>query len=92
MAELLLEKNLRTSTDDEVRNVARARTLTILPHLDPKRRRSIFQFLSEFVTTPYRIVCNGTEQKSSEARAGLSLAPSRCIPLHKIRYGIKQTE
>jgi hypothetical protein len=37
---------------------------------------------------PYRNLCNGTEQKSSGARAGLSSAPSRCTPLHKFRYGI----
>src|SRR4051812_5664982 len=39
-------------------------------------------------STPYQILCNGIEQKSSEARAGLSLAASRCTPFHKIRYGI----
>jgi hypothetical protein len=32
---------------------------------------------------PYRILCNGTEQKSSEARPSLSLAPSHSPPLHK---------
>jgi hypothetical protein len=31
---------------------------------------------------------NGTEQKSSESRAGLRLAPSRCTSFHTIRYGI----
>jgi hypothetical protein len=38
---------------------------------------------------PYRILCNGTEQKNPEARSGLGLVPSRFIPLHKIRYGIQ---
>src|SRR6266567_125228 len=48
MSELLLEKNLRVSKpNDEVRNVARARTLTILPQLDAKRKGSVMRFLSE---------------------------------------------
>src|SRR6266567_5603387 len=38
---------------------------------------------------PYRILCNGTEQKSLEARAGLTLKPSHFSPLHKIRYGVQ---
>ena len=37
---------------------------------------------------PYRILCNGTKQKSSETRSGLALMSSRFTPLHKIRYGI----
>ncbi len=37
---------------------------------------------------PYRILCNGTEQKSLEARSGLTLKPSHFSPLHKIRYGV----
>ena len=37
---------------------------------------------------PSRMLCNGTEQKSPEARSGLSLTPSRCISLHNIRDGI----
>jgi uncharacterized protein YjbI with pentapeptide repeats len=48
MSELLLEKKLRVSAeDDEVRKIARARTLTILPRLDAKRKRSVLQFLHE---------------------------------------------
>ena len=38
---------------------------------------------------PYRILCNGTKQKSSETRSGLALTSSRFTPLHKIRYGIR---
>jgi hypothetical protein len=38
---------------------------------------------------PYQILCNGTEQKSPEARSGLGVAPSRCTSLHKIRCGIE---
>lgn len=41
-----------------------------------------------FEQTPYRILCNGTEQKSSESRARLNSALARCTPLHKIRYGV----
>lgn len=48
MSELLLEKNIRTSQpDDEVRKVARARTLTALPRLDAERKRSILRFLAD---------------------------------------------
>ncbi len=46
LSELLLEKNLRASQpDEEVRNVARARTLTVLSRLDAVRRRSVLDFL-----------------------------------------------
>jgi uncharacterized protein YjbI with pentapeptide repeats len=48
MSELLLEKNLRSSEQgDEVRNVARARTLTVLSQLDGKRKGNLIQFLYE---------------------------------------------
>jgi uncharacterized protein YjbI with pentapeptide repeats len=48
MSELLLEKNLRTSKDDdEVRNIATARTLTVLPNLDHQRKRSVINFLHD---------------------------------------------
>jgi uncharacterized protein YjbI with pentapeptide repeats len=43
---LLLEKNLRGSEDEsEVRTLARARTLTVLPRLDSGRKLSVVQFL-----------------------------------------------
>jgi hypothetical protein len=45
-------------------------------------------FASQRIMMPYRILCNGTEQKSPEARSRLALTPSRFTPLHKIRYGI----
>jgi len=48
MSELLLERDLRTSQpDDEVRNVARARTLTVLSRINTERKGSLLQFLSE---------------------------------------------
>jgi hypothetical protein len=48
MSELLLHEKLRESTeDDEVRNVARVRTLTVLRGLDPIRKASVLQFLYE---------------------------------------------
>jgi uncharacterized protein YjbI with pentapeptide repeats len=48
MSELLLEKNLRESVEkDEVRKVARVRTLTILSRLDAKRKYHVLQFLYE---------------------------------------------
>ena len=48
MSELLLHEKLRDSAEeDEVRNVARVRTLTVLPRLDGKRKGSVLQFLYE---------------------------------------------
>jgi uncharacterized protein YjbI with pentapeptide repeats len=48
MSELLLHENLRKSKpEDEVRNVARVRTLTVLSRLDGKRKGSVLQFLHE---------------------------------------------
>ncbi len=48
ISELLLENNLRHSNEkDEVRNIARVRTLTVLPRLDPLRKASILLFLCE---------------------------------------------
>ena len=45
MSELLLQKNLRESAEeDEVRKIARVRTLTILPRLDARRKGSVLHF------------------------------------------------
>ncbi len=48
MSELLLHEELRESAEnDEVRIVARARTLHVLRRLDKERKGSVIQFLSE---------------------------------------------
>ncbi len=48
MSDLLLEKNLREpGEDDEVRTIARVRTLTVLPRLDGKRKAIVVKFLHE---------------------------------------------
>jgi len=48
MSELLLHEGLRGSADGaEVRKIARARTLRVLPRLDGARKRSVLQFLHE---------------------------------------------
>ena len=48
MSELLLNNNLRNSKkDDEVRSIARVRTLTALRRLDPDRKSSVVLFLKE---------------------------------------------
>ncbi|WP_126626855.1 pentapeptide repeat-containing protein [Dictyobacter alpinus] len=48
MAELLLEKDLRTSKEDaEVRNVARVRTLTVIGQLNTTRQNVVLSFLRE---------------------------------------------
>jgi hypothetical protein len=48
MSEILLEKRLRTSQpEDEVRKIARVRTLMVLSRLDGVRKGSVLQFLHE---------------------------------------------
>jgi uncharacterized protein YjbI with pentapeptide repeats len=48
MSELLLHEQLRDSAEeDEVRKIARVRTLTVLRGLDPIRKTSVIQFLIE---------------------------------------------
>lgn len=48
MSELLLASHLRESTtDEEVQQVARIRTLTVLRSLDAKRKGDVLQFLQE---------------------------------------------
>src|SRR6266852_813835 len=48
MSELLLHENLRESDPkEEVRKIARVRTLTVLPRLDSERKRRVLQFLYE---------------------------------------------
>lgn len=47
MADLLLKENLRNSENDEVRNVARTRTLTVLRGLDKTRKGVILKYLYE---------------------------------------------
>jgi uncharacterized protein YjbI with pentapeptide repeats len=48
MSELLLVNHLRESNvDEEVRKIARVRTLTVLHNLDPLRKRNVLLFLHE---------------------------------------------
>jgi len=48
MGVLLLDRNLRAADEDSnVRNVARARTLTTLAALDPYRKQKVLRFLDE---------------------------------------------
>ena len=47
MAHLLIEKNLRAAENEEVRNVARTRTMTVLRGLDAKRKGLVLKFLYE---------------------------------------------
>src|SRR5205814_6671660 len=46
MSELLLHEKLRESAElDEIVTIARVRTLTVLPRLDAKRKKSLLEFL-----------------------------------------------
>jgi uncharacterized protein YjbI with pentapeptide repeats len=47
MGTLLLQEDLRTSEDIDVRNLARARTLTTLVIVEPHRKRAVVKFLYE---------------------------------------------
>jgi hypothetical protein len=47
MSELLLKENLRTSPSEEVQNVARVRTITVLTQLNARRIGYVFTFLRE---------------------------------------------
>ena len=48
MSQLLIDEDLRNSDpDDEVRTLARARTLTVLNRLDGRRKGSVMRFLKE---------------------------------------------
>jgi hypothetical protein len=47
ISELLLKESLRTSSSEEVRNVARVRTITVLTQLDARRIGYVFTFLRE---------------------------------------------
>src|SRR5260370_25987827 len=48
LSELLLHENLcKSEPESETRKVARVRTLTVLPRLDSRRKRSVLQFLYE---------------------------------------------
>jgi uncharacterized protein YjbI with pentapeptide repeats len=62
MSELMLDKGLLTSkSDDEIRNVARTRTLTVLRTLDGERRGILLQFIydSHLITPTVMIDLNG---------------------------------
>jgi uncharacterized protein YjbI with pentapeptide repeats len=69
MGALMLDRDLRSSAGgDEVRLLARARTVTILRRLDPVRNRDILQFLREArLTTPEEPILEFTETNLSEA-------------------------
>ena len=47
MGTLLIDADLRTTEDLDVRNLARARTLTTLDGLDPERKRRVLRYLTE---------------------------------------------
>lgn len=47
ISELLLKEHLRESPNEEVQDLARVRTLTVLPRLDAYRKRRVLRFLYE---------------------------------------------
>ncbi len=89
MSELLLEKNLRTSSTEEVRNVARVRTITILFQLDARRIRYVFAFLREsglMSTKPNSSIVSLTQadlRKINLSEANLEQADLRGVDLRE---------
>ena len=70
MSELLLHEKLRDSAEeDEVRNIARVRTLTVLRGLDAIRKASVLQFLYEsslIAKSKHIIDLNGADLRGAE--------------------------
>ena len=77
MSELLLHEKLRDSAEeDEVRKIARARTLTVLRGLDPFRKSSVIQFLHES-----GLINKDTDIIQSLFKSGLMNKDTRIISL-----------
>jgi hypothetical protein len=88
MSELLLDKNLATSKpDDLVREVARARTLTVLRGLgeDGARKGYIIQFLHETGLTKGRAII--TLKNANLQWANISYADLTGVNLHGVDLG-----
>ena len=84
MSELLLHEQLRNSAEEnEVRNIARVRTLTILRRLDPTRKASVLQFLHEAGLTN-KNKCIVDLSKAQLAEANLRGANLRGADLHEV--------
>ena len=94
MSELLLDKKLRESAEnDEVRNIARVRTLTILSSLDDVRKRNVLQFLHEsglIQKGKYIIDLNGADLREADlggaaplSSVGLDLSHLEGADLHE---------
>lgn len=76
---LVLHEKLRESgEDDEVRNIARVRTLTVLPRLDGKRQASVLQFLHEahLIDKDKKIIDLGSADLSGADFGGVNLSNS----------------
>jgi len=103
MGQMLLDKDrpLRQSEqDDEVRTLARARTLTVLSRLDSERTRSVLQFLyeAELITVDRRVLdlsdadLRGTDlSKAKLDHADLSRADLSGSNLVQANFGIAVT-
>src|SRR6266568_312496 len=82
MSELLLDKNLRESTvTDEVRIIARVRTLTVLPRLDGKRKRNLLLFLYDagLINRSHQIIDISDTNLSEADLSGVNLCQSQWI-------------
>jgi len=74
--------------NEERKRQARALTASVLPSLNARHQGEVLAYLQ----MPYRILCNGTFQKSQEARSGLGLASPHRTSLHNNRYGVRTTK
>ena len=79
MQELILDKGLRRSEKDaEIRDVARARTLTVLRSLDGDRKGQVLRFLHEA-----DLIGRSVREGAAERDIPCSDAVSMFIPLRK---------
>lgn len=69
MSELLIEKKLRTTNDEEVRDVARARTVSAMRWLNTERNNLVIQFLREAkLITDENSILNGADMHNMDLR------------------------
>jgi len=91
MSELLLHEKLRESQpEDEVRSIARVRTLTVLSLLDEARKRTVLQFLYEsgLITKDKSVIDLSSADFSKALIGGLDLPNADLSSTNLIRANL----
>ena len=87
MSTLLMDHDLRSSDEgSEVRNLARARTLTVLASLDPTRKTAVIRFLGDAA------LIQSTSTESDDVIIALSGADLSGVPLSASGTNLSGTE